>query len=290
MIDQAKIWLLCNPRAGTGRAERLFNAAADRYPRAELHLIEGPGHGAVIAEEAVGAGAERVVVAGGDGTLNTVAGGLINTNVSLGLVPLGSGNGYARSLGLPLDPQRALDLALTGNSSRMDVCYLNDHHFLGTAGIGFDAQVAHEFDESPRRGPFNYVRITIKQIRKAEPLDIKVKTASETYEGKAFFLCFANTTEFGNGMKISPASLPNDGLAELQVVQKPPMVQLARAMYDIYRGNALRNKHLRSIITDGATITQSGTIAHVDGEPIEVGHEIKFRLSKGAIRIVTDPV
>jgi len=255
-----------------------------------VKLIENAGHGEQLARDAVRAGVERVVVAGGDGTLNIVAGGLIGTHVPLGIIPMGSGNGYARSLGLPLHEQSALELALTGSPSRMDVCYLNEFHFFGTAGIGFDAKVAHEFDRSKKRGALNYARITLKEIGKAEPLDITLKTANENYEGKAFFLCFANTREFGNGMKISPASLPNDGLAELQVVQKPATLNLIGAMFDIYRGNALRNKHLRSIITNGATVTQSGTIAHVDGEPIEVGHEITFRLEKEAIRIVTDPV
>lgn len=286
MSTGGHIWLLCNPRAGRGKAADLFQKALNHIPNAKLRMIEGPGHGLFLAQEAVEQNASRVIVAGGDGTLNTVAQGLIGTDVPLGLIAMGSGNGYARSIGLPLKPDQALQLALTGDARPMDVCYLNEFPFLGTAGIGFDAQVAHEFDRSPARGPWNYVRITLQQIRTAKPIDIELDTGSERYRGEAFFLCFANTTEFGNGMKISPASEPDDGMAELQLVQKPRLLKLPRALIDIYRGRAQRNEHLRTFITDKAVVQQSGTIAHVDGEPVEVGHTVSFRLSANAIKII----
>jgi YegS/Rv2252/BmrU family lipid kinase len=264
----------------------LFEKAAHLIPNAQLRLIEGPGHGLFLAKEAVEAKANRVIVAGGDGTLNTVAQGLIGTDIPLGLVAMGSGNGYARSIGLPLNHERALQFALTGSARQMDVCYLNEFPFLGTAGIGFDAKVAHEFDRSENRGPWNYVRIILREIRKAQPLELELDTGNEQFTGEAFFLCFANTTEFGNGMKISPASKPDDGMAELQLVQKPGLLKLPRAMIDIYRGHAQRNAHLRTFITDKATVVQSGTIAHVDGEPIEVGRQVTFRLQKSAIKVI----
>jgi diacylglycerol kinase (ATP) len=285
-----KATLIINPRSGKRKAPTII-AAAERMAKElgiqlEVKLIEGIGHGTELARSASEGGQDRVVFAGGDGTLNAVARGLIGTTTPLGIVPMGSGNGYARSLKLPLKPEAALRIALTGKAAPMDVCYLNDMAFIGTAGIGFDARVSWEFDKSKGRGLWGYMRIILQQILSAKPMPITVEAIGTTVKESVLMLVFANTREFGNGAIISPGSAPDDGLAELQVVRKPGLLGLVRAFYDIYTGGAQRSPHIRSIVTDRALIRQPDVIAHMDGEPVEVGKEVRFRLEAQKLWVV----
>jgi len=285
-----KATLIINPRSGKRKAPGIIataeRMAAELGIQLEVKLIEGIGHGTDLAREASQLGHERVVFAGGDGTLNAVARGLIGTTTPLGIVPMGSGNGYARSLKLPLKPEAALRIALTGNAAPMDVCYLNDMAFIGTAGIGFDARVSWEFDKSKSRGLWGYMRIILQQILSAKPMPITVEANGTTVNENVLMLVFANTREFGNGAIISPGSAPDDGFAELQVVRKPGLLGLVRAFYDIYTGGAQRSPHIRSIVTSSAVVRQPDVTAHMDGEPVEVGKEVRFRLEAKKLWVV----
>lgn len=285
-----KITVVINPRSGKKRAETL-RGLAGRSGHAGGHALEfrtiaAPGDGKRFAEEAIAMGMDRVISIGGDGTLNAVASGLVGSAVQLGIVPMGSGNGYARSLKLPQDPVRALRTALSGNARQMDVCFLNDQLFLGTAGIGFDARVAHEFDKSKGRGMWNYMRLIVKHILSAKPMRTVTKANNRTREDEVLMLVFCNTREFGNGAVISPGSLPDDGLAELRIVTRPPLIPLLMAFIRMYNGRIDGSPYITSIATDRATIHQGGTLAHLDGEPVEIGNEVHFRLEPKRLWVV----
>lgn len=287
---QASATVIYNPRSGKGHASRIRTIAErvanDTGTTLHLREVEGHGHGTQLAREAVAQGVTRVISVGGDGTNNAVAQGLVNTHIPMGVVAMGSGNGYARSLGLPLDPEQALHLALTGTAQAMDVCYLNDMLFLGTAGIGFDARVARAFDKSKGRGMLGYARIIVKEIFGAPPMRVVVKANHETTETHVLMLVLCNTREFGNGAEISPGSLPDDGWAELRVVRKPPFLPLIKAFVQIYTGKADKSPYIHTVITRNATVWQEGTLAHLDGEPVEVGNEVRFRLEPKRLWVV----
>jgi diacylglycerol kinase (ATP) len=227
-----------------------------------------------------------VISVGGDGTLNAIATGLIGSKMPLGMVPMGSGNGYVRSLGLPLDPLKALHHAFTGGARWMDVCYLNDIPFLGTAGIGFDARVAAQFDVSHSRGLLGYAKIIIRDIINAPPMKVRVEVNGKRQECEVLMLVFCNTREFGNKAVISPNSTPWDGVAELRVVSKPSIPGLVRAFIQIYTGRADNSRHIRNISCTEATVWQEGVLAHLDGEPMEIGHDIRFRLERERLCVV----
>lgn len=286
-----KATLILNPRSGKKRALGVRESARAIANELGVELtekvIEAPGHGTQLAREAVESGQQRVISVGGDGTLNAIAAGLVGTAVPLGIVAMGSGNGYARSQKLPLRPDQALRRALTGTVKPMDVGYLNEHLFLGTAGIGFDARVAWEFDRSEARGMWNYLRITLKEILGAKPMRVVVKANNETIEREVLMLVFANTREFGNGVAISPGSTPDDGLAELQCVSKPSFFPLMKAFYDVYTGRADKSEHVRTIVAREALVHQDGSLAHLDGEPVVIGNEVRFRLEPKRLLVVT---
>lgn len=289
-----KIALIVNPRSGKRKAESIVVHAHELAKKlghqVEVSIIAKAGDGSTFATKAIADGFDRVISAGGDGTLNAIACGLTGSKVPLGIVPMGSGNGYARSQKIPLDPLKALDLAFTGKPRLMDVCYLNDLLFLGTAGIGFDARVAHKFDRSKRRGLIGYAKIIIKDILSSKPMRVKLQVKGEVIEDELLMLVFANTREFGNGADISPGSLPDDGIAELRLVRKPPLLPLLKAFYDIYTHRADQSPYVKNIPATNAIVHQEGTVAHLDGEPIEVGHEVRFRLEKARLQVIApDP-
>lgn len=285
-----KATLILNPKSGKRQAMTVRAAAREQAKSLGIDLaeqvIERSGDGTRMARAAVEAGHDRVVSVGGDGTLNAVAAGLVGTKVPLGIVAMGSGNGYARSLRLPLKPEAALRTAFTGPPHAMDVCYLNDLLFLGTAGIGFDARVAHEFDRSAGRGMWNYARIIIKEILGAKPMRVVVKAAHDTREEHVLMMVFCNTREFGNGAVISPGSAPDDGTAELQLVAKPSFLPLLKAFYDVYAHRADKSRYIRTIVAREAQVHQDGLLAHLDGEPVEIGRDVRFRLEPKRLLVV----
>lgn len=285
-----KAVVLLNPKAGRKRALTV-RTMAERIAtqlgwELDVNVIDAPGQGTLLARQAVEHGADRVISVGGDGTLNAVAAGLVGTSAALGVVAMGSGNGYARSLKLPLKPEEAVRRALTGTPAHMDVCYLNDRLFLGTAGIGFDARVAWEFDKSKGRGMWNYMRLILKDILSAKPMRVVVKANHETSEHHVLMMVFCNTREFGNGAIISPGSAPDDGLAELQLVSKPSFLLLLKAFYDVYTNRADKSRYVRTILGREAQVHQDGVLAHLDGEPVEIGHEVRFRLEPKRLWVV----
>lgn len=285
-----KIMLVVNPRSGKGQAPGLVAKAEEacRQLGATMTVrnIAGPGDGKRFAREAMESAVDRVVVIGGDGTLNGVASGIVGSSLQLGIVPMGSGNGYARSLGLPQDPLIAIQLALNGVPRALDVCYLNEHLFLGTAGIGFDARVAWEFDKTKGRGMWNYMRLIMMHVLGAKPMRTVLKANNETREDNVLMLVFCNTREFGNGAVISPGSLPDDGLAELRIVAKPPLLPMLMAFARMYSGHIDGSPYITNIVTNQATVHQDGVLAHLDGEPLEIGHEVQFRLEAKRLWVV----
>ena len=286
-----KIFAVINPRSGKKHAEDLRSATARMAEEQGAHLefrtVAAPGDGKRFAQEALASGAERIISIGGDGTLNAVASGMVGSAMQLGIVPMGSGNGYARSLALPRDPLAALRAAFTGTPRQLDVCYLNDRLFLGTAGIGFDARVAWEFDQSLGRGMWNYMRLIIKHILRAKPMRTVLMTNNKTREDHVLMLVFCNTREFGNGAVISPGSAPDDGLAELRIVAKPPLLPMLAAFVRMYNGRIDRSPYITNITTNRAKVFQEGTLAHLDGEPVEIGNEVEFRLEAKQLWVVS---
>jgi YegS/Rv2252/BmrU family lipid kinase len=286
-----KAAIIINPFAGKRKASEVRRLAekiaADLGVALSVKTIEGPRHGTALARAAASAGAERVVCAGGDGSLNAVAAGLLGTKVPLGIVPMGSGNGYSRSLGLPQRIEDALRAAFLGQAQPMDVGFLNDRLFLGTAGIGFDARVAERFDRTQGRGMMGYLRIALAEIASAKTIHVRVTANGRTTQADLLMLVFCNTGEFGNGVRISPSSRPDDGVAELRLVRKPALRSLPLAFFCLYTGRADRLRHIHSIPTNEALVRQDGGLSHLDGEPTPIGSTVCFRLERRKMMVIT---
>jgi diacylglycerol kinase family enzyme len=151
------------------------------------------------------------IAAGGDGTVRSVASELVGTNKVLGVLPMGSGNGFAREFGFrPNIPSLLKDIK-KAESLPIDVIEINNLLCLNVAGIGLDSYVAHSFDKLGTRGLWSYVYVTFKNFIRLKPFHIKINLSGETIEDDLFTLTIANTRQFGNNAYIAPEAKPNDG-------------------------------------------------------------------------------
>jgi YegS/Rv2252/BmrU family lipid kinase len=179
-----------------------------------------PGHATELASNASAEGYNLVVAVGGDGTVNEVAMGLIGTNTPMGIVPMGSGNGLARELGISMNMRKSARNLLEGKTLHLDVCKLSGQRFLCTSGIGFDALVADKMSKSVSRGFFKYVQLVIQESIFYKPLDVRFKIDGNLIEEQVFLITFANASQFGNNAYIAPAASMTDGFIDVVVVRK----------------------------------------------------------------------
>ena len=191
-------------------------------------------------------GVTDIVICGGDGTVSAVAAALArigpsdktqassfgSSEVRLGVIPMGSGNGLAFAAGIPKDPARALELIFAGRSAHIDGFLINDQFSCMLCGIGLDGQVAHEFAGQQRRGLQTYIRITMRNFFSARPYPFRICIPATARPGDAkdagprdltvdaFFISIANGNQFGNNFTIAPKASLQDGLLDIVIAKK----------------------------------------------------------------------
>ena len=291
-----KLAIIINPISG--RRGHLADAGASRYAHAQrlialpdveadVVLTTAKGHGAALAQSYVSQGYDVIVAWGGDGTVNEIAGPLIGTPTALGVVPSGSGDGLARGLGLPSDPDRALRAALRAPSAAdaIDVGYLGDRHFLNIAGIGFDAAMATVFNQSRRRGGMGYVKNGLRRVWSYESLGYALRLDDEVRDGRHFLVAFANGREYGNGIILAPNADPRDGWLDVVTVDAgPAWRQLWRSRrLAIGRDRSAEGVHRARVRS--ATVSGERLHCHVDGETFEASGSLDVRIRPRALRV-----
>lgn len=290
----SRITAIVNPIAGTGARPgvgeaRLATAHACFGAHgidADIRLTEGPGHAAELARQALASGAPVVFAWGGDGTVNEIASVLAFTTTSLAVIPSGSGNGLARSLGIPSAPARAIAQALASEPHAIDVGELGGRLFFNVAGVGLDAHVAKLFDEKSgnRRGFASYIRIALPEIWRHAPVRYHVEVDDEALEGRADVLVLANGPEYGNGARIAPGAIVDDGWLDLVIVEaRPAAVNLARAVR-LMTGRLAHASGVRTRRYRRFTLTSTAPLAfHVDGQPDTGGRSLVGRVHPAAL-------
>ncbi len=279
-----KVRAILNPRAGVAvhRTREAVEQGRPSWKDYAVYLTREPGHATSLAREAVAAGAGLVLAVGGDGTVNEVAQGLVGSPAALGIVPVGSGNGLARALRIPLQPAGALASLESGVRRRMDVGTLNGRIFLNVAGVGFDAAVGHAFHErgkrGGRRGLLGYLRLSLRELRAYRPKSLTLEVAASRLDLEAFVLTFANGPQYGSGAVINPGARLDDGMLEVVVFEGGPLWRTLVAAPRLFLGGLERSAGYRRLAGASATVTAAQPVElHCDGDPgpavsrIEVG-------------------
>jgi len=237
----------------------------NKIENSSLHFTEYSGHGGELAKLAISQQATKIIVVGGDGTINEVASELIYTKIPLGIIPIGSGNGLARHLNIPMDFKSALNKALHGEKTVIDSLTWNQKPFFCTAGIGFDAHVAEAFSKTQHRGFLNYIKSTLRSSLTYVPIQIEINNHIEY----VFSLSIANANQFGNNAYISPLSNIQDALFE--VVKVSPLHIMEKAQLGIRLFLKTIQSHPK-VVTKSLDIFEfsikKGICYHIDGESL----------------------
>jgi len=261
-------FFIINPNAGTNSTAK-FQQLIALIKKEDNHTIcntTAPLEAFSFAQEAIKQGASRIIAVGGDGTINEVASALVGANIPLGIIPIGSGNGLARHLKIPLKINKALHLATHGKVNKIDVGVLNDKYFFCTAGIGFDASVANAFAKGKGRGLWNYIKATLKTIFKYQPINISL---NEGPMESVFSLTFANANQFGNNAYISPLSNIQDGLLEIVKIDKIGIFHAFFIAIRLFNGNIHESIKVKIIATEAIQIKyKKNAPFHLDGESL----------------------
>jgi YegS/Rv2252/BmrU family lipid kinase len=289
------VTIIINPISGGASPEQararaqLASAVVDRHgDPAEVFITEAPGHARELAKAAVRRGSRLVISWGGDGTLNEVASALaFQDDVPLGLVPAGSGNGFARELRVSRRPERAIAEAISAEPRAIDVGEVDNRLFVNVAGFGFDAYVAALFDRSGgRRGFAGYVAMTARALATYVAPTYTITTAEGCRVSRAILVTVANSAQFGNGARIAPQALLDDGLLDLVVVHERTRWRTICQIPRLFNGSAERIPGCSIRRIQRATIASDRPMLfHVDGEPVQGGTEVRVRVHPAALRV-----
>jgi len=276
-----------SPEQARARAQLASDVVDGHGDRAEVFVTERRGHARELAKAAVRRGARLVISWGGDGTLNEVASALAFEDVPLGLVPAGSGNGFARELGVDLRPERAIADAIGAGPRAIDLGEVDDRLFVNVAGVGFDAYVAAEFDKrSGRRGFAGYMAITARALAAYVPRNYTITTAEGRKSSRAILVTVANSAQFGSGARIAPRALLDDGLLDLVVVEERARWRTVCHVPRLFDGTVERMPGCSICQIREATIESDQPMAfHVDGEPAQGGTRLQVRVHPAALRV-----
>jgi diacylglycerol kinase (ATP) len=240
-------------------------------------------------------GVTDVVIAGGDGTINQVINGLKEEPVSFGIIPCGSGNGLAFSAKIPKDPLRALRIVFAGKAVTTDAFRINDRFACMLTGLGFDAQVAHDFANDPKRGLMTYIRKTVANFFSAKAFPFTIKAGTAEWNTEAFFISVANSNQFGNNFTIAPRASLTDGLLDIVIMTRQHklsmLLQAARQVSGFNRVQSVEVINEQS----GVVYFQTESLhidnprlapMHIDGDPIlSIGH-MEISVMKGCFRLL----
>ncbi len=296
---QRRILYLVNPVSGTADKSRLLKTIAaktseKKIPFEILHTNAANDYSAlrsIILTQLV----TDVVVIGGDGTFSGVAGALLDLDIQFGIIPMGSGNGLARAGRIPMNASKAIDLLFTGTAVPIDGIKINDRFSCMLCGIGFDAQVAHDFAKQPRRGLQTYVRVAMRNFIGAKHYGFTIKSSDQTISTDAFFISIANSNQFGNNFTIAPQASLQDGLLDIVIVKKMSKWLLPFEVLGQVAGiNALQEmddrinkKNILYFQSAAVTIeNKQQAPLHIDGDPFEYAPQYRISVLPKAFRLI----
>lgn len=238
--------IIANPRAGHGRGNRTLEQLRELIRRRGLDIepvpTERPGHATELARRAAGT-VDRIAVMGGDGTISEVVNGLAGSETALGVIPMGTGNDVARSLGIPIgDIDAALDVAWSGVTRAVDVGRERDRLFISVLGIGFPAIVAAEANGFTRlRGPAAFFVAVYKALHRLRAVPLEIRLDDETIERDCVAILVQNTPYTGGGLKMAPAAEVDDGALDVVIVADIGKLDLMVRFPRAYSGRHLEH-------------------------------------------------
>ncbi|MBN2356688.1 diacylglycerol kinase family lipid kinase [candidate division KSB1 bacterium] len=296
MLALKKVKFIYNPRSGLMRNPLIIRKLI------EFTLHEAPfsydfvetqhrGHARELSAQAAAQGYDAVVAVGGDGTANEVASGLLCTSCALGIIPIGSGNGLARGLSIPVSVRRATRVLLDGTVRVIDAGQIENRNFFVVTGIGFDALIGKLFDDRSLRGPLPYFYIGVREFFFYRPELFTLKFDDRTITVRALLVTIANTKQWGNGVFIAPKAEPDDGLLDICIIHR---INTWRAVYHLpklFTGKIDKvREYERYQTTSLQILRQKPGPFHVDGEPVDADNVLNISIKKRSLSVIVPTI
>jgi diacylglycerol kinase (ATP) len=273
---QRRFIFLFNPHSGVQTGKSLSEIITERCQQAAVEFsIEhssADGDYSNLKERIKNESVTDVVIAGGDGTISTIVAAIKDLRVNIGIIPRGSGNGLALAAGISKDVHKAIDIVFNGNAQPVDAFLINDKFSCMLSGIGFDAQVAHEFDRQKKRGLKKYIQLTLKNLQRIKSYRFSIKAKEVDLQLRAYFISVANSNQFGNQFTIAPKASLQDGLLDIVAVEKTNLFfVLLRILWHIrfgtFTGDFTKRRGITYFQTAEVTITNVDKAPlHIDGD------------------------
>jgi len=285
---------IVNPISGSGKGQRTFEAVSSRLSVRSIPftyaMSERPGHAAELAKAAVERGEKCIVAVGGDGTLREIAQALVNTDCVLGILPAGSGNDLCKTLGIPTEPEKGMELLLHGEIRAMDACLANDTLFFNVAGLGFDVEVLRRTDTYKEKMKLNgmlpYVLGIVSALAHRPKMPLRYTANGETRSMESVIFSVGNGKYIGGGMKALPGSDPYDGKFDISAVRCPSFLRFLSLLPKFIKGTHINVPEVHYFRADEILIESRGEFTiELDGELVEKT-PVRFKLLPGALKVI----
>jgi YegS/Rv2252/BmrU family lipid kinase len=288
---KTKIRIIVNPISGSGRRKKALKMIERHLDteKFEYSLVktEYHRHAVELTKQAISEGCKAVVIAGGDGSINEVGATLSGTDVALGIIPAGSGNGLSRSLGISLNPKKAVENINNFNFRTIDTGIANGEPFMNMAGVGFDAAVADAFHQQKTRGLFKYFMVGVPLLFNYKLQSYKINADGRVFERKAWQIALANSSQYGNDALVAPKAVIDDGMLDAVVLNPMPIYQMFVNFYRLFRGTLHQSKYIKTFKFKQMTIMQErNDVAHLDGDPFELGKEVNIKINPMSLNVI----
>src|SRR5690606_9887258 len=291
MRQRKRILFVINPISG-GKKKTAFNKQVLEVLDLEkfdptFKITDHANHAFELGKSAIEEGYDAVVAVGGDGTINELGSAILGTDMPLGIIPEGSGNGLALYLGIPLNESAAIRRINRFETTAVDTGVVNGRHFVNIAGLGFDASVSDRFAADNIRGPIGYLRSAINVLSDFQPSTYTLTIDGKEYRKEAFMVSVANSPQYGNNAYIAPQASINDGLLDVCIVKKFPLYLFPKMVFHLFTKSADQSEYVEIIPGKEITILRDerGPV-HVDGEPVEMGKKLEITIKPRSLKVI----
>lgn len=254
-----------------------------------IAYTEYAGHATEMAHQYARMGFDAVVAVGGDGTVNEVARGLRDTQTALGILPMGSGNGFARHLNIPMRVNKALEMLNHSEPIRVDYGLANGKLFVSTCGTGFDAVIADHFAGSNKRGFTTYFQNIIKDVFSYHPQTYHLVGDGLDVTHKAFLITFANANQWGYEAMIAPKASVQDGKMDIMLMSSNAILGSASLALRLFTGSIDDSHFMDTIRAKEVTLEREQAAPfHIDGDPVEMEKDIHIKIVEDGLHVLVE--
>lgn len=290
-MEKKNIRFIVNPFSGVSNKDNFEELIYKHLDHAQFSydyiLTEGPGHATELGKIAVDQGYHMVVAVGGDGTINEVAAALKGSSTILGVIPGGSGNGFAMYIGIGRNLETAIKILNKGEVKAIDSCDVNGRFFLNLAGIGFDANIAYKIKQSSDRGFRLYLKTVLKEALFFKAKRFTIKMDDRTINDDYGVVVVANAAMYGYNFIIAPEAELTDGLFDLVLIKKASLFRYILSSWRFLNNSISKSKLVEIIKTKNLNIQcGEGNFYHLDGEGYKSPTDLQFNLHPKSIKVM----